>query len=185
MKKVLFLLSAVLLFSCSADDATETQEEVTLLINHFKTTAILSLDTVFLVQEDDEIGNGLFTDAYTINNFEFEPGFTYLVSATKTTRQNDGSDIDIISYDVNSIQEKSPVGLDETFTIPLARIFNGVGYASWLTGDAQFGWYISHEIPIDCLQLCPELNQVLPNNQIATGIFKHGEAGVYELVDLY
>ena len=51
MKKLLFFLTIALIFSCSADDGSVTQEEVTLLINHYKTTAILSLDTVFLVQE--------------------------------------------------------------------------------------------------------------------------------------
>lgn len=185
MKKVLFLFSAALLLSCTSDDATTTTEEVTLLINHFKTTAILSLDTVFLVQEDEEIGAGTFKDVYTIRNFDFEPGFTYMVTATKNTSQSASSDIDVVSYDVITINSKDAVGINTTFSVPLARIFNGVGYASWLTGDETFGYYISNEIPIDCQQLCPELYDVLPNRQIATGVFMHGDNGAYNLVDLY
>ena len=39
MKKLLFLCTAVLL-SCSADDESVTQEEVNLLIDHYKTTSL-------------------------------------------------------------------------------------------------------------------------------------------------
>ncbi len=184
MKKIVLLLSAAFLLSCTSDDATSTTEEVNLVVNHFKTTAVLSLNTVFLIQEGDEAGSGTFKDALTLRNFDFEPGFIYTVRANKITSQSQGSDIDVVSYDVLEITSKTAVPENETFRVPLTAIFNGAGYASWLTGNLETGYFISNEIPIDCLQLCPDLDQIVQNRAVATGVFRHGDNGTYELVSL-
>ena len=42
MKKLLFLCT-VMLLSCSADDESVTQEEVNLLIDHYKTTSLMKI----------------------------------------------------------------------------------------------------------------------------------------------
>jgi len=186
MKKLFLLVfSAVLLLSCSSDDGSVTQEEVTLFVNHFKTTSFTSLDTVFLIQEDEAIGSDYYRDAFTISGFDFEPGFTYKINVTKTTRQNPGVDFENVTYQFLSLIDKETVPGNETFTVPLGRIFNVSGYVTWLVGNSTFGFSILNQIEIDCSALCSDLEAVLINFQEANGVFQHGDNGEYVLVDLY
>lgn len=185
MKKIVFLLAFPLLFSCTADDDSVVQEEVKLFVNHFKSTAVLAPTTVLLVQEDERRGSGEFSATLGIRGFEFEPGFTYDLTVVKTTTKNPGTDFSTVSYELISQNNKTEVALNESFAVPLAQVFNGAGYSSWITGTQEFGYFISREIPINCQLLCFRLEALLANQQEVTGVFIHGEDGEYILTDLY
>lgn len=184
MKTIGILLLTVLLFSCSADDAQVTSEEVTLFVNHYKTTSVVN-GTSLLIQENAAIGTTEFQKTPSINGFTFEPGFTYTLNAKKTITENAGTNATTTSYELISIEDQNEVDPAATFTVPLARFVNGLGYVSWLVGNQQTGFVLSNEITIDCGTLCPSLESVHANQEIATGVFIHGEEGIYQLQELY
>jgi hypothetical protein len=184
MKNILFILSSVLLFSCSADDAVVTSEEVTLFVNHYKTTSVLN-GTSLLIQEDAAIGTSDFEKTPFIEGFSFEPGFTYTLTATKIITENAGTNATMTSYELISVVDQTQVAPEVTFSVPLARFVNGLGYVSWLVGNQQTGFVLSNEININCGSLCPSLETVHANGEIATGVFVHGEEGTYVLQELF
>ena len=186
MKKLTFLLALTLvLSSCSSDDGDFIQEEIQLFVQHYKSTAAFTLNTVLLVQEGENIGSDLYLSTYGIQGFEFQPGFTYLLTVTKTTIRNPETDYATVDYRLISVDEQNEVLPGTEFSVPLARYASFGGYSTWLTGTEEFGYYISFEIPIDCYLNCAELNAVIPNQEEATGVFVHGPEGEYILTDIY
>lgn len=185
MKKILLFCTAALLIACSSsDDASITNEEVVLFVNHYKTTSVLN-GTQFLIQENDAIGSDTFQGTAFINNFEFEPGFTYNVTAKKIITEDAGTDAATVSYELVSVNQKNQVSPQATFEIPVSRFVNGVGYISFVRGTSTIGFILSQEIILDCQNLCPQLENITPNQEIATGTFTHGEDGTYVLQGLY
>ena len=184
MKKILLICAAALLFACSADDEQITNEEVTLFVNHYKTTSVLN-GTQFLIQENTAMGGDSFEGAASIKNFDFEPGFTYTITAKKTSTENAGTDAATVSYEFVSENEKTQVSPQATFEIPVARFVNGVGYVSFVRGTSTNGFILSQEIAIECQNLCAQLENVTPNQEAATGTFTHGPDGTYVLQSLY
>lgn len=185
MKKFAFLLAIPLLFACTANDDSVVQEEVDLIVNHFKSTAVLELTTVLLIQEQTQNRSGEFTATRGIRGFDFQPGFIYDLTVVKTTTKNPGTEFRTVSYELVSENSRTQVPKDQQFSVPLAQNFTGVGYSSWITGNLEFGFYITGEIPINCALLCPQLDAVEPNQAEATGVFVHGDEGEYVLIDLY
>ena len=185
MKKILLFCTAALLVACSASDDTSVQtEEVLLFVNHYKTTSVLH-GTTLVIQENDAIGSDTFSGTPFIEDFNFEPGFTYTLSAEKVTIENAGTDASTIQYKLIEVVDKTRVAEQTTFDIPLARFVNGVGYVSFVLGNTNTGFILSREIEIDCRELCGQLGSVLPNEEIATGTFVHGADGSYALRELY
>ncbi len=184
MKKILFLCATALLLACSADDASVTSDEVALFVNHYKTTSVLN-GTQFLIQENDAIGSDTFQGNAFIKNFEFEPGFTYHLTARKITTENAGTDAATVSYELVSVQEKNPVAPQTTFEIPVSRFVNGLGYFSFVRGTSEIGYTLSQEIEIECQNLCPQLQSITLHQELATGTFTHGTDGMYVLQGLY
>lgn len=184
MKKILLFCTAALFFSCSADDASTTNEEVTLFVNHYKTTSVLN-GTLFLIQENDAIGGNTFEGTAFIQNFNFQQGFEYKITANKIRTQNAGTDAATSSYELVSVNEKNQISPQATFTIPVARFVNGVGYVSFVQGTSANGFILGQEIIIECQNLCSQLENLIPNQEAATGTFTHGPDGTYVLQELY
>lgn len=184
MKKILLFCTAALLFACSSDDASITNEEVALFVNHYKTTSVLN-GTQFLIQENDAIGSDTFQGTAFIKDFEFEPGFTYSIRANKIRTENAGTNTATFSYELISVNEKKQVSPEAAFDISLATFVNGVGYVPFVVGTADTGFQISREIEIDCQILCGQLEQVVPNKETVTGTFTHGNDGTYVLQELF
>ncbi|WP_432409955.1 DUF4377 domain-containing protein [Rasiella sp. SM2506] len=184
MKKILLICTTALLFACSKDDASITNEEVALFVNHYKTTSVVS-GTQLLIQENDAIGSDTFQGTAFIKNFKFEPGFTYNITAKKVITENAGTDAATISYELVSIDDQTQVSPQATFEIPIARFINGVGYVSFVRGTSTLGFILSQEITVACQNLCSQLEQVTPNQEAATGTFTHGPEGTYVLQGLY
>jgi len=184
MRKIFLLCITALLFACSADDASETNEEVTLFVNHYKTTSVLN-GTQFLIQENDAIGGDTFQGTAFIKNFEFEPNFTYNITARKISTENAGTDTATVSYELVSVNEKKQISPQAIFEIPLARFVNGVGYISFVRGSSTQGFILSQEIVIECQNVCSQLENLTPNQEAATGRFTHGPDGTYVLQGLY
>ena len=185
--KILGLL-AIIMFatSCSNDDGSETTDTIQLFVNHFKTTSLTSFNTVFLAQEDDRIGSDLYIEILGISGFEFEPGFTYQLTVERYTVRNPETDYTTSSYSLISIDSKTEVPFETTFTIPLTRIFGSSQYYNWVRGNTDAGFSIDNEIPIDCGGLCGPLDDIGNNPpQVVRGVFRHGEEGVYVLEGLY
>ncbi len=70
MKNLIFSLLALGFIACSGDDVQITSEEVSLFVNHFKTTSPLS-GTALVVQENAEIGSENYNTLGNIKDFEF------------------------------------------------------------------------------------------------------------------
>ncbi|PQB03856.1 DUF4377 domain-containing protein [Aureitalea marina] len=185
MKKLVLLFGLIIFASCSSDDGDFIQEEIQLFVQHYKTTAAFSLNNVLLVQEQENIGSDLYLSTYDIQGFNFRPGYTSLLTVTKTTIRNPETDYATVDYRLISVDEQKEVLPGTTFSVPLARYANFGGYSTWLTGTEEFGYYISFEIPIDCYLNCGELNAVIPNQEEATGVFVHGPEGSYILTEIY
>jgi hypothetical protein len=184
MKKILLFCTTVLLFACSSDDASNINEEVTLFVNHYKTTSVLH-GTQFIIQENDAIGSDTFEGTALITNLDFEPGFEYRLTVKKTIIQNSGTDAATVSYELVSVNEKTQASAQATFEIPVARFVNGLGYVSFVRGTSTNGFVLSQEIAINCQNLCSQLESLTPNQEAATGTFTHGPDGTYVLQELY
>ncbi len=184
MKKILLFCTTALLLACSADDASITNEEVSLFVNHYKTTSVLN-GTQFIIQENEAIGGDIFMGTPFIKNFEFEPGFEYRITATKTRTENAGTDAATVSYELVSVNEKNQVFPEASFEIPIATFVNGIGYVSFINGTAANGFELGQEILIECQNFCTQLERLIPNREVATGTFSHGPDGTYVLQELY
>ncbi len=181
MKKLLLIFLPALLLSCSADDATVTETEVNLTIDHFKTTALFG-GTAFIAAET---GSGETFKLPFISGFDFEPGNRYQIIATRTTTKNDGINTSTDSYRLVSIEAQEAIPPNTRFTIPLADFYNGLGYVRFLTGSAESGFKINREIPIECSSFCEELASKLLIEDIITAEFEHGADGAYVIKELY
>ena len=184
MKKIIILCLLSLFVGCSADDGTVTEEEVTLFVNHYRTTPVLS-NTALLVQENNAIGSEDFHKTRNIKSFTFEPGHTYLLTVSKITTKNPGTDASTVSYELIRQEEKNIVFPQTTFEVPLTRFINGAGYVSFIVGSETLGFVLGNRISVDCNNLCAQLETVLGARDIATGTFTHGTDGTYVLQTLY
>lgn len=180
MKKLLFLGIAALLVACSADDGTVTEQEVNLVIDHYKTTSIF-YGTALIVSEN----NGDRFELGHVNGFEFQPGNRHTLRARKTTVKNDGTDATSSSYDLLTVQTQDTIPPNTRFSVPLATFVNGVGYVKWIIGNAETGYVLANEIPIECEQFCSEIINKLSIQEPLTGEFEHGSDGSYILKELY
>ncbi|MEM7087001.1 MAG: hypothetical protein AAF489_12505 [Bacteroidota bacterium] len=182
MKKLFFLCAVGLLMSCSSDDTPEIIEtEVDLLIDHYKTTSFLH-GTAFVVSE---IGTDESFAVPFIESFEFEPGFRYQARAMRRTTINEGANEGLDSYRLISIQAQDTIPPNTTFRVPLAQFVNGFGYVKWVVGNAETGYVLSNEIPIECREFCGELINKFTIEDNVTGEFQHGPEGSYILLALY
>jgi len=182
MKKLLFLCMMSFLLSCSSDDKSSTTElDVNLTIDHYKTTSLFH-GTAFVVTEN---GQPQKFEIPFITSFDFQPGFRYQARATRRTIVNDATNKGIDTYHLISIQSQDTIPPNTTFTVPLAKFVNGFGYVKWVVGNADIGYVLSNEIPIDCQQFCGELVNKFTIEDNVTGEFEHGPDGSYILRALY
>ncbi|MEL6812267.1 MAG: hypothetical protein AAFP76_13135 [Bacteroidota bacterium] len=180
MKKLLFLCIGLLLMACSDDDAEITQTEVNLSINHFKTTSLL-YGTALIGQEEGTL------ETFTIpriSGFDFQPGYTYSLIANRITTKNAGTNATTDSYDLIAVQTQDTIPPNTEFRVPLAKFVNGVGYVTWIRGNAELGYVLNNEIPIHCSQFCTELMSRVVIEENITGVFEHGPNGTYILKEL-
>ena len=180
MKKLLVLCTAVLL-SCSADDESVTQEEVNLLIDHYKTTSLF-YGTALIAYEN---GSSMANQIPAIAGFEFEQRNLYNLTASKNTVKNSGTNATTVNYELISIVAQDSVPFSTRFAMPLAKFVNGVGYVKYVVGNAETGYIISNEITMDCTHFCSELYSRLSIEDNITGEFEHGPEGTYVLMALY
>ena len=182
MKKLLFLgLVGILLYSCSSDDQpTHTEETLNLSIDHYKTTSIL-YGTAFVANKD---GSQDFEIPF-IDQFDFEPGFRYEMSAVRTTTMNPGTNATTNSYRLVAIQSQDTIAPQTRFSLRLAEFVNGLGYVTRIRGSAEAGYILNNEIPINCGAFCSELAGSLLIEDAIRGEFEHGPEGSYTLVGLY
>ena len=110
MKKFALFIVALLLIACSENDESTTQEQVELKVEHFKTTSDV-YGTAFIVSED---GNTERIKAQ-IDNFFFEPGFIYQLSANKITTENAGTNSRTVRYRAITVNSREVVRPDIEF----------------------------------------------------------------------
>jgi hypothetical protein len=183
MKKVFFLLMAILLISCSANDESVTSEEVELFVDHYKTTSILN-GTAFVIYENGTPENNDNKIYGQIDRFNFEPGFTYQITATKTITKNAGTNAKTVRYDLISINQKEPARPDARFRIPLIQFVNGRGMATFIRRQADSTFILSNEIPFNCNYFCINLDRAIQYENAIAGTFVHGPEGTYILKEL-
>lgn len=169
--------------ACSADDATTEVSTVELFVNHYQTTNVLS-NLSFVVQEDDQIGSDNFSTLGTIQDFDFEPGFTYRLLATKTVTKNNGTDARTATYQLDEVLSKEAVAVGTRFSITLSTEVPGQGTVVFLQKRQDKKYYLGGEILIACRSYCGNLQAIIDQQLIAAGTFGHGVDGVYVLEEL-
>ncbi|NQX78705.1 DUF4377 domain-containing protein [Gilvibacter sp.] len=187
MKSKLFgmMMLAAVAFGCSSDDGSQAEDTINLFVNHFKTTSLTSLNLVLLIQEEDRIGTDQYIEAAFIEGFDFEPGFTYELTVNRIAVRNPGTEFINTRYELISVDSKTEVPLETTFTVPLTRIYPSSFYYNWIRGNTTLGFTIDGQIPIDCSGLCGPLDAVGDAAEEVRGVFRHGDEGVYVLEQLF
>ena len=184
MYRLLFLMIIVgSLLSCSADDATTEVSNVELFVDHYQTTNVLS-GLAYVVQEDGQIGSQQFTVLGDIRGFDFEPGYTYRLVATKTVTKNDGTDARTATYELQEVLNKEAANPGTRFRVPLSTEVAGLGVQVFLQIRPDSTYYLSGRIPIECRSYCGNLDAIVDQGLTAEGIFSHGGDGNYVLEEL-
>ncbi|MBT8261848.1 MAG: DUF4377 domain-containing protein [Bacteroidia bacterium] len=183
MKKVIFLLTVILLIACSENDESVTSQQVELFVDHYKTTSIIN-GTAFVIYENVAPGNNADKIYGQINRFNFEPGFTYQLTANKTIIENAGTNAQTVRYDLITINNKEAVSPDAEFRIPLIQFFNGRGTATFIRRQADSTFILSNEIPFNCNYFCVDLDRAIERETAIEGTFTHGPEGTYILQEL-
>ena len=183
MKTVISLLAIMLLFACSENDESVTSTQVELFVDHYKTTSIID-GIAFVIFENDVPGNDEDKIFGQIDRFNFEPGFTYQVTANKTITENAGTNAKTVRYDLITINNKEAVSPDAEFRIPLIRFVNGRGTATFIRRQADSTFILSNEIPFNCNYFCVDLDRAIEREDVITGTFVHGPDGSYLLKEL-
>jgi len=181
MKKLLILCLGLMLIACSDDDTEITRTEVNLTIDHFKTTSVL-YGTALIGQGEDDVEPFIIP---RISGFDFQPGYTYSLIANRVTTKNAGTNATTDSYDLIAVQAQDTIPPNTEFRVPLGKFVNGLGYVKWVQGNADLGYVLNNEIPIECTQFCVELFNLIAREENVTGVFEHGQGGVYVLKELY
>jgi len=176
MKRITLLFATLLLFSCSESDESITQEPVELFVTHYKTTDPFN-GTAFIINED---GDSTAKRAQ-IDNFFFEPGYNYRLSANKITTENAGTNSRTVRYQAVSVISREAVRPDAEFRIPLIQFVNGRGFATFIRRQADSTFILSNEIQFDCNYFCVELDQAIEQEYAIEGTFTHGPEGTYLL----
>lgn len=184
MKKVLLIVILPLLFSCGADDASLTTEEVQILVEHYKTTSLLN-GTAFIISEIGTETDPELKFRAQIANFNFEPGFTYRLNTTKEIIKNSGTNAKTFRFRSNGILDKVAVAPESEFRIPLIEFVNGQGTVSFLRRQSDSTFILSNEIMIDCEFQCGDLHAAFDARTPILGTFRHGSDGSYVLKELY
>ena len=172
MKKLLFLCTALLILSCSDDEAVQVEENVTLSLEHYRTTSLL-YGTAFLAQENGQIGSSDYIEIPGIRAFSFTPGNRYLINAKKIVSENKNTDVSTVSYELLNVIQKDTVVQNGSFVMDLARFVNGVGYVSWVGGDQVNGFSINREIELSCGAFCNSILPLLSAEDPIRGEFEH------------
>jgi hypothetical protein len=183
MKKIVLISAIALLFACSADDAQITSEEVNLYVEHYKTTSLLN-GTAYVIYENGSPDNNTGRSYAQIDNFNFEPGFTYRLTATKTIIKNDGTNAKTVRYRAINVNSREAARPDAKFRIPLIRFVNGRGTTSFIRRQADSSFILSNEIPFNCNYFCVELDRAIEQEIAIIGTFTHGPEGSYILTGL-
>lgn len=183
MKNVILLLLTALIFSCSANDESVTTEEVNLAVDHYKTTSAFN-GTAFVIYENGSLGDANAKVYGQIDNFNFEPGFTYNLSATKTITENAGTNAKTVRYRANTVNSRQAARPDANFRIPMIEFINGRGMATFIRRQADSTFILGNEIPFDCNYFCLDLDRAIEQENEVIGIFSHGPEGSYVLNEL-
>lgn len=183
MKNATLLLVSALIFACSATDENITSEEVDLAVDHYKTTSAYN-GTAFVIYENGSLGDENARVYGQIENFNFEPGYTYSLRATKTPTENAGTNTKTIRYKATSVNSRQAVRPDAEFRIPMIKFINGRGMATFIRRQADSTFILGNEIPFNCNYFCTDLDRAIEQKNEVTGIFKHGPDGSYLLMSL-
>ncbi|QWX84601.1 DUF4377 domain-containing protein [Cellulophaga sp. HaHaR_3_176] len=174
--KVLLLIIAGILFSCSSDDANQT---IDMRINHYQSTGIgEGLFLTLLVQENNNIGSGNWNKFYdSIEGFNYQPGFIYDIRVVVELIDNPHVDVSSLKCTLQEIKSTKEVNSETTFDIDLK--ING---ESFITSTPSYK--ILDQIKIDCNTLCNELDIKLENQDFIIGTFKRLQREEIQLINL-
>lgn len=167
-----------LLWSCSDDDITSSRT-TTMRINHYQNTA-MALDPVLslLVQYDDDIGTENWNNLYaTIDGFDYVPGYMYDISVRIDQIGNPAADAGSYEYTLLEVIAAQEVPTETEFEIIL-KLNDYV----FITTDS--GYQVLNQIDIDCNTLCDTLDELLENQDIVVGTFKHSANNTIQLIAL-
>ena len=183
MKNAILLLIIALILSCSATDESITTEEVNLIVDHYKTTSAYN-GTAYVIYENGSLGDENAKVNGQIDNFNYEPGYTYNLTATKTVTENAGTNAKTVRYTANSVNSRQPVRPDAEFRVPMIEFINGRGLATFIRRQADSTFILGNEIPFNCNYFCPDLDRAIEQKNEVTGIFKHGPDNSYQLMSV-
>ncbi|WP_178983937.1 DUF4377 domain-containing protein [Winogradskyella helgolandensis] len=179
MKKYLLLVMTIgLLCACSDDDVTAS-EITTMRINHYQNTAI-ALEPVLtlLVQYGDSFGTESWNNLYSsIEGFDYAPGYIYDLSVRIDQIGNPAADAGSYKYTLVEVLAAQEIPAETEFDINL-KLNDNV----FVTTDS--GYQLLNQIDIDCNTLCDTLDELLENQDIVVGTFKHSANNIIQLIAL-
>ena len=165
------LLTSFFSASCSLKgDSPNSTEIVDMRINHFRQTAVgEGRYLVYLVQEEDEIGNNDWNYLYEeIQGFDYELGYIYTITVRKINIENPPADGSSVKYVLVSVRSKEEVPDGETFDVYLKS------YGENFVTQSENDLFLLHEYKIDCNSMCETLTADLDTKEKVTGTFIHG-----------
>ncbi len=178
MKKIVILILTLGLLanSCSESDESISHEQVELFVAHYKTTDPFH-GTAFVVTEEGDPSE----KHVQIDNFFFEPGYNYQLSADKITTENAGTNSRTVRYRALDMISKTAARPDAEFRIPLIEFVNGRGMATFIRRQADSTFILSNEIQFNCNYFCADLDRAIEQQSAIEGTFTHGPDGTYQL----
>ena len=165
------LLTSFFSVSCSLKGNPPGRPDmVDMRVNHFRQTAVgEGRYLVYLVQEEDEIGNTSWNYFYDeIEGFDYEQGYVYDIKARKFNIDNPPADGSSLKYVLVSVISKEEVPVDETFDINLKS------YGENFVTQSENDLLLLNKYKIECSSMCETLAADLLERDKVTGTFIHG-----------
>jgi len=164
-------------YNCSKEE----EQTVQIRINHYQNVGFaVGPVLTFLVQEGKAIGTNSWSNFYSsIEGFDYEAGYTYMLSVKIKHIDNPPADASSYAYRLEEIISKEKVTEETLFAVNLK-----LEGQSFIALDANSAYTILNQIPVDCHALCSELNENIENQHDVIGVFKHLQNNEIQLIQL-
>ncbi len=188
MRKLSFALVLIsfFLFLISCQD---TENEILeMRVSHHQQTGygFIGPRILYRVQVGDEIGGEEWNGTFTIENFDYEWGYTYDILVAKKYYNYDGPVADAPEFRYVFLKEfsKQRVEPGTQFDLFLKRTYDDGVAENLVEENKEKGFTILGTKSFDCADLCDELTKEREDRTVLTGTFEFLDDGKIKLVAL-